>query len=486
MKKEVFISQFEGFVHEYYAVYKNGTKGWGELKKLTEFQFLLEDALDMCEFDYVDRVNLLRISEKISDMIRFDKIIFYYSSFHYFYNYITHSNYQGLQKIIYQINIQINIMKIQIKHFMVTGCSEDDYFFEDRGSELVSALEILCEKDVQDEVDYNAILYMILNYEQALLQYINSGETQYIESAKGLIERCMNLVKKLCKENSKLQVVLRDNIKLKMFIYSVYNTYLHVINKVTDFDWSSRVLAVESSDNLTNNVWATRNIYDLDINYFETYFEANFKDFETSYNKLYEDSKIVYLRCYLRWLKIKKDNKMPLLKLPAVGEKDDKTWFDINLFINGYNESATIDVFEDEVKLVQGYNDDLLRRKIANILINIDKHTINRECQKPHTGLEIADMEIPIRTAQGETYYMCIPVKSGVEISSKVKEEISYQIIRPFTYFGNKAIVVFISAKEATEAFYNYIKRAKANLNFDIYVIAGVELVKLLKYNKEL
>lgn len=59
-------------------------------------------------------------------------------------------------------------------------------------------------------------------------------------------------------------------------------------------------------------------------------------------------------------------------------------------------------------------------------------------------------------------------------------------MIRPFTYFGHKAIVIFVSAKEVTEPFYNYIKRAKANLNFDIYVIAGKELVKLLKYNKQI
>lgn len=85
-----------------------------------------------------------------------------------------------------------------------------------------------------------------------------------------------------------------------------------------------------------------------------------------------------------------------------------------------------------------------------------------------------------------DTYYICIPVKSGVEITKKVTEDIAYQVIRPFTYFGNKAIVIFISAKEATEPFYNYVKRAKANLNFDIYVIAGKELVKLLKFNNQI
>ena len=83
---------------KYYTIYKNGTKGWGELKKLTEFEFLLDDFLEICEIDLVDKVNLSRISERISDMIRYNNIIFYFSAFHYFYNYITHDNY-GEKKI---------------------------------------------------------------------------------------------------------------------------------------------------------------------------------------------------------------------------------------------------------------------------------------------------------------------------------------------------------------------------------------------------
>lgn len=485
MTKEMFVTEFEQLVHEYYTIYKNGTKGWGELKKLTEFEFLLDEFLDICEMDLVDKINLSRISERISDMIRYDKIIFYFSSFHYFYNYITHDNYEDLQKIIYQINIQINIMKIQVKHLMVTGSSEDDYFFEGRGTELVKAIEILCNKDIQEGIDYNAILYMILNYEQALLEYAKLGDGRYLESAVKLIKRCMSLVRMLC-EDVGLQEVVKNNVKLKMFIYSVYNSYIQVVKNITSYDWNNSVRKIESSENITNNVWAVRNIYELDVEYFEEYFDAKLKDFDTSYKRLYEESKIVYLRCYLRWLKIKDNNNMPILKLPPIGEKDDKSWFDIATYINGYNESASVRISYEEIKVVESYNDDILRKKIANIIINIDRHTINRECEKPHTGMEIADMELPIRTQSAETYYMCIPVKSGVEINTKVKEEISYQIIRPFTYFGNKAIVLFISARPATEAFYNYIKRAKANLNFDIYVIAGEELVRLLKYNNQL
>jgi len=103
MTKDMFVSEFERLVHEYYTIYKNGTKGWGELKKLTEFEFLLDDFLEICEIDLVDKVNLSRISERISDRIRYNNIIFYFSAFHYFYNYITHDNYGELQKVIYRI-----------------------------------------------------------------------------------------------------------------------------------------------------------------------------------------------------------------------------------------------------------------------------------------------------------------------------------------------------------------------------------------------
>lgn len=29
MTKDMFVSEFERLVHEYYTIYKNGTKGWG-------------------------------------------------------------------------------------------------------------------------------------------------------------------------------------------------------------------------------------------------------------------------------------------------------------------------------------------------------------------------------------------------------------------------------------------------------------------------
>ena len=359
-------------------------------------------------------------------------------------------------------------------------------FFESRGRELVSALEILYKKGEKDSVDYNAVLYLLLNYLQALLEYIKSGDKNYCDSVCNLAERCMNVLQDFCTTYMQLQSDVKKNIKLKMFIYTLYNEYISLFSVKGDYEWIDRISKIEESEIIINNIWAARNIYDLDKEYFSYYFEEYLSDYDVFYKSLYEDSKMVYLRCCIRWINEKQLNKIDILKLPPLNEKIDKSWFHIDSYIKGYTESASTSISEADVAVVQNYNDEILRKKIANILINIDRHVINRESVKPHGVFEIADMELPIRKSFGDTYYLCIPVKSGVEIAKKVTEDIAYQVIRPFTYFGNRAIVVFISAKEATEPFYNYIKRAKANLNFEIYVIAGDELVRLLKFNGQI
>ena len=490
MNEEEVVSQIETFVHQYYSLYRERNLKWGELKKITEFEFLLDEIIEMCNLDPIDKINLMRISQCISDKIRFDKIIFYYSSFHYFYNQIAYNDtYGDISKLVYQINIQINIVRIQIKHLMITGCSEDDYFFDSRGRELVSAIEIICKKGEKPDVNYNSVIYLVLNYVQALLEYLESGDKHYFDSACALAKRCMEIIKKLCSTFTQIQISTKSNVKLKMFIIYIYDYYLRIVEKSNlNLDsWMEKLKCIENSDIVLNNIWAAKNIYTLDEKYFIEYFEKYLLSCEGFYNTLYEDSRMMYLRNCIRWMKVKNINQIRVMKLPSINESLDKSWFNIDDYLNGYSRSSTIEITDNDISIVEGYSDEILRKKIANILKNIDKHIIDRESRKPHSGYEIADMELPIRRkAFMDTYYICIPVKSGIEISKKVPEDIAYQVIRPFTYFGNKAIVIFVSAKEATEPFYNYVKRAKANLNFDIYIIAGKELVKILKYNSQI
>lgn len=94
-------------------------------------------------------------------------------------------------------------------------------------------------------------------------------------------------------------------------------------------------------------------------------------------------------------------------------------------------------------------------------------------------------MEVPIMY-KGKEYYLCMPFKSGVEITGKtVPVDVSYQIVRPFIEFRN-CIVVFVTAKKCSENLMNYIKKIKDSLNWPIEVIEENVLASLLMMNGEL
>ncbi len=491
MINDLLVSRFEEMTHKYYSLFVNGNWRWPDLKVITEFEFLIDDFIEMSELDPIDRVNLEKISISIADKIRLDKIIFFYSTFRYFRNNLLYNdNYEEWSRQIYQMNIQINIMRIQFRHKMALGSSEDAYYFS-RGQEMIEAIDTFASREEKKEIDYTPILYVLLNYAQSMLEYIryfeqsDYGMPDY-ENVVALSKKCIKALKKLCFNFEKIKSDLKNNIKLKMFIVAFVDEYNKVILGNNEVKIKKKIYDIKNSSIVPNNIWALRNIYDLDKEYFAEYFEKNSDEYDRRYNSLYEESKIMYLRDCIRFEKLRKTNRVGILKLPAIRNEVDISWFDINKYISGYSESATVEVTEGEIKKMQKYNDEVLRTKIANIIKNIDKHVVYRESMKAHGVYEIADMELPIINPSREKYYICIPVKSGVEISSKVNEAITYQVFRPFTYFGHKAIVVFISAKDVTEPFYNSVKRAKANLNFEIFVLAGKELAKVLKFNHQL
>ena len=232
----------------------------------------------------------------------------------------------------------------------------------------------------------------------------------------------------------------------------------------------------------TDTEWALLSIYEIDTELFKLKMKDEIN--ADYYEKYYEESRIIALRNYLHWLILNEDVKFGLLKLPSNMKSVDNSWFKLDDYFNGYDCSFTTVIDETDKAKVADLNDEQLRKKLAKIIKNIDSNVVERESRKPHGPMEIADMELPIRREKVfSTYYLCIPVKSGREIPNKVSEQIAYQVIRPFTNFGNSAIVVFVSVKEATEGFYNYIKRAQVNLGLDIYIIDGDALVKLLKFN---
>lgn len=480
MRKELYAEVMSNMIQKYWAISKNEMK-WGDKKRLAEFELLLDDFIRLGKFAPIDLVAMQRISYDIADTLRRDQIIFYYSSFHYFFNAILHRDEMSeIGKIIFQINIQITIMRIQIQHGHISGCSEDDYYFKGRGTELIDAIAIIFERGEQEYV-VPAVLYLLLNYLQSLLEYLQSDNDWYRDVVVKNATKCMELVKGFC-EVEHIKEDIKQNEKIKSFIYKVAYMYNVLFDKSID-GIMEKVSAFEKSKVFSNDIWALNSIYYINKEKFNSVSNELLSD-ESEYEKLYEDAKPIYLKNNMYWLYENGDNSFDVIKLPDIQRDEDNTWFKMEYYFKGYEESFDIEITDEDINTLNGYNDEKLRSKIAKIIVNIDPHTVERESRKSHGPLEISDMELPIRHQERfTTYYLCIPVKSGVEIRNKVDESITYQILRPFTYFANRAVVVFVSAKEASEAFYNCVKRAKANLNFDIYMLEGKTLAKILKYN---
>jgi len=127
-----------------------------------------------------------------------------------------------LSRLIYQMNIQINIMRSQIRHNLVNGSSEDKYFFEERGDEMLEGLQAIYNKlnGINEEV--NALLYLLLNYSQTLIAYLYSKDKHYVEQVKRKLEHSIELIGKY---SCKFRIFECGNTKLKMFIAQVYHQY---------------------------------------------------------------------------------------------------------------------------------------------------------------------------------------------------------------------------------------------------------------------
>lgn len=148
----------------------------------------------------------------------------------------------------------------------------------------------------------------------------------------------------------------------------------------------------------------------------------------------------------------------------------------------GYNSIVDVELDDQDLQRVVRMNDDDLRHAIAKVLIGVDPVEAEREARKPHTAVEIADMEVTLRR-EHELYHLVMPFKSGREIrEGSVPVDVFYQIFRAHLFF-EKGIVVFITAKPCSQSLHNLVKMARDRKGWAMGVIEHQDLARLLKVN---
>jgi hypothetical protein len=484
--KDFFVQSFQKTLQKYVPLLNDRTLSLYDAKILSEYCLLLLDIICKFEFKSYEKALLERLFNKFNDILYNGERIFYYSSFYYLPGKFSSLDTEEISKATFKVNTDINIMRLQIKSDNVTGSSEDEYFFSRGRSRLLRAMENLVKRDVDESELLIPAFYTLLNYHQAIMEYLESGNKIYVNEAESIIEDANKIINEYSKKQS-IKDKLESDYQVKFFLESEVKRYYSWKNKEYDYNRID-VEGFKKYKNVSKKNWAFLSLSTIDNHNFTEQFKKDFSEmYEFQFDKLKQIEQIILLRNCVSLLYLEKDNEISDISIPVFEKYKVNHWFKLSDYFNGYGKISDVNITDDDRRKVEMWDDDELRNKVANTIINIDKAIIEKESNKPHGVFEIADMELPIKIKDSyKTYYLCMPFKSGKEIKGKVKEDITYQVFRPFTYFGEKAIVVFVSVKEATEPFYNAIKRAKTNLNWEVHTLIGDTLIKLLKYNNQI
>ncbi|MEN6328600.1 MAG: hypothetical protein ABFD18_20630 [Syntrophomonas sp.] len=469
-------------VHEYINKYANEENLSMFIKsRLAEAYLSIEHLLENEFIEPHETVILQRDLAKIYNQVYSEESLFYYSSFHYAYQNIKSGDVQKIQNQFHKINLDVMTMLLSVRSIMKgerdLGSSTDDYFFS-RMKNCTWAFTYVINNDLEDY--FVPSLYCIGNMMQTLTLYYEAGKSKYRHRIKPLLSLLdMELNKYLSK--GRVKEIINSNYQLRYFLENQLLNYSNLNNEGYELFIDIDEIANERTRGALRILTS---IYNIEIDKFNEYFDLKFDNLAEEAEEMDILNKILFLRVLSNYFKCKSDEYSGF----ELGLYEEVTRIDTEDFINqvfNLNEIDIESVAKHHLDKLISMKDDELRVKFSKTIKGVSERVLERESRKPHGAFEISDMEVPVMY-RGKKYYLCMPFKSGVEITNKtVPVDVSYQIVRPFVEFRS-CIVVFVTAKKCSENLMNYIKKIKDSLGWPIEVIEGNVLAGLLIMNGEL
>jgi len=405
----------------------------------------------------------------------------YFSNYYYAYSEISSSDLDLQQTSLIKVNTSTATMMTRILGFNKGICdlggSTDDYYV-DRMERVFWGIKTILKREQTDI--YLPMMYTLVNLCQSLTEYLFSKDNQYRNKATRLLQEANSKLEGLIKVKQ-IQEILSSNLQLRLFFLVQKSRILKALS--VDQELSPIYISELPNMRTEQKLRILSTLFYLNRDNFTSLFELNFEfiymDIQRSTVGL---NNFLFLECLSSYFISKPLSEEIELNLNSLNKEKIEVSDHFKCIFNNYEESHAVSISKDEINLLIGYNDEILRNKVSKMILGVDKAILERERQKPHGGFEISDMEVRIKLGK-ESYFLCIPFKSGQEIASNtVPESIAYQIFRPFIHF-DKTIVIFITAKRCSQNLMNYIKRMQDKLKWGIAVLENEELAKLLKVN---
>lgn len=481
--KIFFVNEFEEILRKYIGIIDKEPVSNNEIKELNEFGFLILDVIKILKLRVQDKIMLERLLSRINNKIYIGERIFYYSSLYYLPQKFYTGEPEEIGRATYKANIDINVMRLQIKCGRVNGSSEDDYFFSRGESGLLRAVNNLLDHSNDLEVLIPAF-YLLLNYSQAIMEYLESDGDLYRKESEELVVYINNTIYKFLEKECIVQRVNKD-FQIKFFMLNELRRHSKVLNKSFNVS-ESEVSEFKSYSNVNKKIWAYLNYIYIKKDKFIEEFKNDFdRNYCTQINRVKNIEKVVLLRSCLAYLAEENDISVGEIKIPVFEFYKKNDWFSLKDYFKGYGHLDSIIVSQEDFEKVDNLSNKQLVNLIGQAINGVNPNIIRREISKIYNENSLIKIELPLKSSfQLGTYYMYIILNSKKEITSEISEEIASRIYKPFINCGEKAIVVFVSIHSGTDIIYDEVKRFSDYINWTVERITCDTFIKLLKYNK--
>ncbi len=442
-------------------------------KETSEICLSLIHVYETCNLDEASKLSFEAIINEIQDVICSEQPIAYYCSFYNLPTAVYEHDHSKLSREIFASNSNISCFRCRIFICSLLGLDFDsstDRYFYTRGEKIIKAISNFISYPF--EFDYSSIIYLVLNYYQALLESlcINSINTIVVE----LIKSMVSLLEKI---NASF---LRKYILSDMSLLSFWNATVPVELKSDEINLPENPTAIS-----TKQRWALISLYKTNYKKANEYFHLHYQRILGVHttNSLTEAQNI-RLICNAITSTSKVSSKNCLIVVNRY--KNSSVKYPLSYFFNGYHSASEVEVSDQDYAKLYSFDDSELRSRVALCMQNIDPSELSRQFTKPHGALEISDMDLSF-IESSITKHLCMPFKTGREITGpSVPVEVAYQLFRPFVFFGSNCFVVFITAKPISQALEMFIQLLRNQLPYwKIDVIQQRFLIQLLKYNNQ-
>lgn len=449
---------------------------------LGECGLTLKETLK-CDFLVAhERVITQRNYSRIFNIVYSEESLYYFSSFYYAYRTVKDGDYNSINLRFKKINLDALAMILRIKSIedgeSDLGSSTDNYFFT-RMENCTWAFKYVLNNLLEEY--FIPSLYCICNLIQTLMLYNKTGKNKYEDKIEPLINMLYSILNEFIK-SKEVRDITKHNVKLNLFIDRQLKDISSLTGDEFEFEYS-----IDEFENLGTEdlLRVLTSLVDVELDLFNQIFVSKINYFDSEVDNMNMTSKLLMLRVCSMYYTY---NELDLYEELECGIFEKFDSINTDRFLNQVFNFSNIDitsVTEAHVQELHGLKDDELRIKFSNTINGVNPAILNREARKPHGAHEISDMEVPIRF-NGDSVYLCLPFKSGVEISgSSVPVQVSYQIVRPFIEFEN-CVVIFVTAKRCSEYLMNYIKKLRDSLQWPIEVIEDKALAALLVLHEQL